>query len=280
MPHAHADTCTTWDNGCYELRAAINHATSLLTTDNVTITFAPAIGTITLGSGLALPTLNDGASLTISGPAGAGAARPVIAVGASSGHGVSRLANSGAASRIEFQSLDFQEVRFAATGPGELRFSDASLKATAAGIRGFTLTGDTAGQPRLVLNRVVIDGFKITAGAGGAVNANPAIVVATGAAVWCSEIQPGMILGSYHAKEAAPGGVQCLAATQPVPAAAPLRLAALLASCVAITAMHGSRLAPFNALAGRPRPGSLRITCPPASSHYSHPLPCTQSGGP
>jgi hypothetical protein len=185
------DSCIiSWQAGCRELRAALDHAGQLLAdpaTTDVTINIAPAITKITLASSLTLPTLAGSAPLTVAGPGG-GAARPVIAFPANSARTVTRPAGAGTATRIAFQDLDFEEVFFIATGPGELRFTDAAL-APAAGstvvATAFTLSDSPAGsRPRLVLTRAEIKGFK--GPAGGAINANPADIVATGA-------RPGMI---------------------------------------------------------------------------------------
>jgi hypothetical protein len=160
-----------------------NVASNAASGTDFTITFKPSVGpVITLASDLTLPTLTSG-SLTVVGPAAAGAARLKIAVGAASTFKVSRPQGSGAATFVAFQSLDFQEVRFAATGPGELRFTDCSLKATAAGASGIKLDG-TGGKPRLTLDKVTIEGYvnaDSSAGVGGGVYVNTADIVATGA---------------------------------------------------------------------------------------------------
>jgi hypothetical protein len=180
------DSCTiSWEAGCRELRAALAHAGQLLATtaNDVTITIPPAITKITLGTSLKLPTLAGNASLTVAGPKGV-ATRPVVAFAPNSAGSITRAVGAGAATRIAFQDLDFEEVFFLAQGPGELGFTNVDL-APAAGstatTQAFQVYGSLAGgRPRLALNRVVVKDF--IANLGGAVFVYVGDVIATGAA--------------------------------------------------------------------------------------------------
>jgi hypothetical protein len=215
-----SDTGCTWSSStCRELRAALQAAALSLPMDRVVISFHPGVGTITLANDLTLPALPMG-SYPLAIASGDGGRQKIAAA---VGSNIKIIRPAGATGTvIEFVGIDLEELRLVASGPGELRLTDTTLKSSssdfsfppAISVAG-TAGAAAAQQPRVVLTRATIQGFK--GNNGGGISLASGVVEATGARGgplhWCTRVRaarlclapPGLACCAYGGLHVKPG---------------------------------------------------------------------------